>query len=97
MEELKHSQIVIGGLFIGGLASTYLAADNSNGILFLVALVLFIISGFLAGQQSAYDRYKHLHYSILESEAKKRREEDEKLSRKVHQHMIEYEKEKSKN
>jgi hypothetical protein len=45
------------------------------------------------GQEIVYDKLDKMHYTFFENEAKKRREKDDELSKKVQDSMKQYEKE----
>lgn len=93
MREFKHTKLVAGILFIGGLIFSYFTFGTADFFSVFTLIIVFLIAGFLAGQEMIYDKYDKLHYSALENDARKRREKEEKLSKEVHEHVKEYEKE----
>ena len=80
-----------GGLFIGGLIFSFFVFGKADFVPILTFIIVFCLAGFLAGREFVYDKYDKMHYSAFEHEAKKRREKDEELSRKVQESMKQYE------
>ncbi len=97
MRQEKYLDAMAGIFFIVGLILCYFTLHSSNFLFSIFGIGMLIISTFFFGKKEAYREYKKLHYTILEHDAKKRREKDEELSKKVHAHMEEYEKEHPKN
>lgn len=93
MREYKYTKLIIGILFLGGLIFSYFSFGTSDFFSVFTLIIVFLLVGFLAGQEMVYDKYENLHYSALEDDARKRREKDKKISNEVHEHMKEYEKE----
>lgn len=86
-----------GIFFIVGLVLCYLTLDSSDFLFSMFGIGMLIISAFFFGKKEAYREYKNLHYTVLEHDAKKRREKDEELTKKIHREIEEDEKEHSEN
>ncbi len=91
----RQTEIIAGIFFIVGLILCYLTLHSSDFIFSMFGIGMLIIASFYIGKKEAYREYNNLHYTILENDAKKRREKDEELSKKVHEEMKDYEKENS--
>lgn len=78
MRESKHTKLVIGVLFFGGLIFSYFSFGKSDFFSVFTLIIVFLITGFLCGQEMIYDKYDKMHYTALENEAKKRRDKDKK-------------------
>ncbi len=97
MKEYKHSKLVIGVLFWGGLIFSYFALGKADTLSLLIAIAIFMLTGMFIGKEMVYEEYNNLHYSALEDDAKKRRKKDEELSKKVHDEYLQYEKDHPEN
>ncbi len=95
MRGYKHTKFVVGVLFFGGLVFVYFALGKSDFFSVFTVIIIFSITGFLAGQEMVYDKYDRMHYSALEDDAKKRREKDKRISDEVDGHIKQHEKENS--
>ncbi len=93
MREYKHARLIAGILFIGGLVFSFFVFGKSDFVLVFTLIIVFSIAGMLTGQEIVYDKLGKMHYTFFEDEAKKRREKDEELSKKVQESMKQYEKE----
>lgn len=96
MREYKHAKLISGILFIGGLIFSFFIFGKIDFVPVMTLVLVFCLAGFLAGQEHVYDKYKRMHYTALENDAKKRREQDEKLNQKIKQDISEYEAEEIK-
>jgi hypothetical protein len=97
MRNEKYLDIMAGIFFIAGLALCYFTLHSSDFLFSMFGIGMLIISSFHIGKKEAYKEYNNLHYTILEGDAKKRREKDEELSKKVHEDIKNYEKEHSED
>lgn len=91
MEEDKYFELKAGGLILGGITLILLTLRNTDTLALIGVILIFMICGYLVGKGHAADKYKNLHYTALEAEAKKRKDKDEKLSQTIQQCMKEYE------
>jgi ATP-dependent protease Clp ATPase subunit len=93
MREYKHARLIAGILFIGGLIFSFFAFGKADFVLVFTLIIVFSIAGMFTGQEIVYDKLDKMHYTFFENEAKKRREKDDELSKKVQDSMKQYEKE----
>lgn len=91
MEKDKYFELKAGGLILGGIILILLTLRNADTLSLIGVILIFMICGYLVGKGHATDKYKNLHYTALEAEAKKRKDKDEKLGQTVKQYMKEYE------
>lgn len=91
MGQEKYLDVMAGIFFIVGLILCYLTLHSSDFLFSIFGMGMLIISSFFFGKKEAYREYKNLHYTILEHDAKKRREKDEKLWKEAKDAVKEYE------
>lgn len=87
----RQTEVIAGIFFIVGLILCYFTLHSSDFLFSMFGIGMLIIASFYIGKKEAYKEYNNLHYTILENEAKKRREKDEELLRKVKESMKQYE------
>ena len=95
MKDDKYFEYKAGGLLFGGIVLILLTLRNADTLSLIAVVLIFMICGFLAGESHANDRYKKMHHTSLEAEAKKRREADEKLWKEARDAVKEYDKKHS--
>lgn len=93
----RKTEVTVGIFFVVGLILCYLTLRSSDFLFSMFGIGMLIISSFYIGKKDAYREYNNLHYTILEHDAKKRRDEDKELSKKIDKEMKEYEKEHPEN
>ena len=97
MKNYQHAKLIAGILFIGGLIFSFFAFGRTDFVLVFTLILVFSIAGMLTGQEIVYDKLDKMHYAFFEDEAKKRRDKDEELSKKVKESIKQYEKEHPQN
>ena len=93
----KYSEIKVGIVLISALAIGGYKFLNVDGIVFVGVVIALLLCGYAAGTNEAYKKYRDMHYSALEDDARKRRKKDEELSKKIHDEFLQDEKENSDN
>ncbi len=89
----KQDEIIMGIFFFGGLALCAYTLRSTDGILSILGIGMLFLSAFLGGKKEGHNDFNKMHYTALEQEAKKRRNKDEELSRKVKKDIEEMERE----
>ncbi len=89
----KQDEVIMGIFFVGGLGLCALTLRSTDGIFSIIGIGMLFLSAFLGGKKEGYKEFNKMHYTALEQEAKKRRNEDEELSRRVQKDIEEMEKE----
>lgn len=89
----KQTEIMALIFFFGGLALCVYTLRSTEGILSILGIGMLFLSAFIGGKKEGYREFNRMHYTALEEEAKKRRNKDEELSRKVQRDIEEMDKE----
>lgn len=91
MEKDKYFEIKAAGLLLVGIILILLTLRNADTLALIGVILIFMMCGYMVGKTQKADEFMKMHYTALEAEAKKRRDKDEELSRKVKQHIKDYE------
>ena len=93
----RQTEILALIFFFGGIALCIYTLRSTDGIFSIIGIGMLLLAAYIGGKKEGYSEFNKMHYTALEKEARKRREKDEELSKKVHEEMKEYEKEHPEN